>query len=384
MRCHAYRHPICAPNDKQLTGVKAVHVKRLPTSVNSVGGVTPCREGGPQRRLTDRLGLGAVIGELLEGRGFGFDVKRAVFVSVLHQLFVSGPDRSCEKWPAQYAIDGIEGLRLHHLYRAMAWLGEEPEAPTEGALAPHCVKDAVEEWMLARRRDLFTDLSLVFMDTTTLSFQGAGGETLGAYGHSKDRGLTYTNATSTPNQRPRRLAFGNGASPSTSQYEVWGDPKMKAVKLATALLSIAAIMTTQPLLGQDAVPSANGGSEQDKRKAILIANLAEYGSEHRDPLALLTAASILKRMDAGVARRDGSHNITAESHDEAGLFTVEGLLSKAEDAAANLDDRTRGDVLSMVETLSEGEKSYLGWLHTHYVWWCDPWGYCEYRWMSHY
>ena len=30
------------------------------------------------------------------------------------------------------------------------------------------------------------DLSLVFMDTTTLSFHGAGGESLGAHGHSKD------------------------------------------------------------------------------------------------------------------------------------------------------------------------------------------------------
>ena len=38
----------------------------------------------------------------------------------------------------------------------------------------------------ARRRDLFSDLLLVFMDTTTLSFHGAGGETLGAHGHSKD------------------------------------------------------------------------------------------------------------------------------------------------------------------------------------------------------
>ena len=49
------------------------------------------------------------------------------------------------------------------------------------------MKDAIEEGLFARRRDLFTDLSLVFMDTTTLSFHGAGGERLGAHGHSKDR-----------------------------------------------------------------------------------------------------------------------------------------------------------------------------------------------------
>ena len=126
------------------------------------------------------------VNELLDGRGFGFDVERAVFVSVLHRLFVSGSDRSCEKWMSDYAIEGLEGLRLHHLYRAMAWLGEELEPAAAGGLAPRCVKDAVEERLFERRRDLFTDLSLVFMDTTTLSFHGAGGEVLGAHGYSKD------------------------------------------------------------------------------------------------------------------------------------------------------------------------------------------------------
>jgi transposase len=48
------------------------------------------------------------------------------------------------------------------------------------------VKDVIEEKLFDRRRDLFTDLSLVFMDTTSLSFYGAGGEALGKRGHSKD------------------------------------------------------------------------------------------------------------------------------------------------------------------------------------------------------
>ncbi len=152
------------------------------------GALACTRIGGPLLfgRLWERLGLGEVVKELLDGRGFGFDVERAVFVSVLHRLFVSGSDRSCEKWMADYALEGVEGLRLHHLYRAMAWLGEEIEPAAAGALAPRCVKDAVEERLFERRRDLFTDLSLVFMDTTTLSFHGAGGEELGAHGYSKD------------------------------------------------------------------------------------------------------------------------------------------------------------------------------------------------------
>jgi transposase len=40
--------------------------------------------------------------------------------------------------------------------------------------------------LFARRRDLFSELSVVFMDTTSLSFTGAGGETLGERGYSKD------------------------------------------------------------------------------------------------------------------------------------------------------------------------------------------------------
>ena len=146
------------------------------------------RIGGPLLfgRLWQRLGIDAVLEEVLEGRQFGFAVERAVFVAALHRLFVSGSDRACLDWMESYAIDGSQDLALHHFYRAMAWLGEEIEEKAEGALAPRCVKDVIEEKLFDRRRDLFTDLSLVFMDTTSLSFYGAGGDTLGRRGHSKD------------------------------------------------------------------------------------------------------------------------------------------------------------------------------------------------------
>jgi hypothetical protein len=71
----------------------------------------------------------------------------------------------------------------------MAWLGEAlPEVRQQHAtpFSPRTVKDEIEEQLFARRRDLFTDLSVVFMDTTSLSFTGAGGQKLGARGHSKD------------------------------------------------------------------------------------------------------------------------------------------------------------------------------------------------------
>jgi len=152
------------------------------------GRIACMRIGGPLlfARLWERLGVAAVLGELLTDRGFEFAVERAVFASVLHRLFVSGSDRSCDKWVADYRIDGVDGLQLHHLYRAMTWLGEEIVPTAAGALAPRCIKDLIEERLFERRRDLFSDLSLVFMDTTSLSFHGAGGDSLGAYGHSKD------------------------------------------------------------------------------------------------------------------------------------------------------------------------------------------------------
>jgi hypothetical protein len=167
----------------------ARHAERIVILSNiDAGKITAHRIGGPLLfgRLWERLGVDAVLTEVLAGRGFGFDVERAVFVATLHRLFVSGSDRACTDWMQSYAIDGAEGLVLHHFYRAMAWLGEEIEEQADGALAPRCVKDVIEEKLFDRRCDLFTDLSLVFMDTTSLSFYGAGGDTLGRRGHSKD------------------------------------------------------------------------------------------------------------------------------------------------------------------------------------------------------
>jgi hypothetical protein len=140
-------------------------------------------------RLWEETGCKAVVEALLAGRQFEFPVERAVFTTVLHRLMVSGSDRACEKWMTDYAIPGIDELGLHHLYRAMAWLGEELPADQQGGatpFAPRTVKDQIEERLFATRRDLFSELSVVFMDTTSLSFVGAGGANLGERGYSKD------------------------------------------------------------------------------------------------------------------------------------------------------------------------------------------------------
>ena len=146
------------------------------------------RIGGPLLfgRLWEELGIQEVLGDLLKERSFEFPVERAIFTATLHRLFVSGSDRDCVSWMGDYDIPGSEGLALHHFYRAMAWVGEELEEKPKEALAPRCVKDEIEEKLFERRRDLFSDLSVVFMDTTSLSFYGEGGETLGENGFSKD------------------------------------------------------------------------------------------------------------------------------------------------------------------------------------------------------
>lgn len=140
-------------------------------------------------RLWEALGFGAILKGLLAGRRYGFDVERAIYLTVLHRLFVSGSDRQAERWKENYRIRGCDDLELHQLYRAMAFLGtplSREEQKDKTPFAPRCLKDLVEEQWFDRRRDLFTDVDLVFFDTTSIYFVGEGGETIGRCGKSKD------------------------------------------------------------------------------------------------------------------------------------------------------------------------------------------------------
>jgi hypothetical protein len=137
-------------------------------------------------RLWTELGIREVIEEKLEGKRFRFSVERAIFLTVLHRLFDPGSDRSAEHWKNDYKIAGTERLELHHLYRAMSWLGDSLIQQGNNPLTLRTRKDLIEEELFRRNRDLFSSLDLVFFDTTSLYFEGHGGENLGQYGHSKD------------------------------------------------------------------------------------------------------------------------------------------------------------------------------------------------------
>jgi transposase len=137
-------------------------------------------------RLWKELKIDAVLRRLLKERRFGFDVERAIFLTVLHRLFASGSDRFCDTWRRDYIINRVGGLSLHHLYRAMAFLGEEIEDQRDHTFSPRVTKDLIEEDMFHLRQDLLSSLDVVFFDTTSIYFEGEGGEALGELGHSKD------------------------------------------------------------------------------------------------------------------------------------------------------------------------------------------------------
>jgi hypothetical protein len=149
---------------------------------------TTARIGAPMifGRLWEQTGCAAVIEHIAAGRGFGFSLERAVFATVLHRLVACGSDRACDAWLDAYQIRGTDALALHQLYRAMAWLGETLTDQSGATRAPRRCKDLIEEALFERRRSLFSDLSVVLFDTTSLMFTGRGGESLGQLGVSKD------------------------------------------------------------------------------------------------------------------------------------------------------------------------------------------------------
>ena len=55
------------------------------------------------------------------------------------------------------------------------WVSRWRQANRTAARWRRCTKDVIEEQLFARRRDLFSQLDIVFFDTTSLYFEGEGG-----------------------------------------------------------------------------------------------------------------------------------------------------------------------------------------------------------------
>lgn len=106
-------------------------------------------------RLWKESGIPEVLRSVLKARHYEFDVERAIYLTVLHRLFASGSDRAAERWREDYLIPGTEGLELHHLYRAMAFLRDTIEQVEKATAALRCNKDLIEEALFERRPGSF-------------------------------------------------------------------------------------------------------------------------------------------------------------------------------------------------------------------------------------
>jgi hypothetical protein len=122
-------------------------------------------------QLWNRVGIAEVIAQQVGRRKFDFPVERALFAMVANRACAPSSKLYCyEQWLKEdIRLSGMEGLELHHLYRAMDFLEAH--------------KEALEESIYFRIADLFNlDVDLIFYDTTSLHFeideadQGSGDE----------------------------------------------------------------------------------------------------------------------------------------------------------------------------------------------------------------
>ena len=109
-------------------------------------------------RLWQSTGCRDVIAALLAERGFDFDVERAIYLTVLHRLMVSGSDRHASRWRDALRIPGVEDLTLDQTYKAMAWLGEvipgSAGSGTEGRHTTDAIEEELYRKLLCRARTL--------------------------------------------------------------------------------------------------------------------------------------------------------------------------------------------------------------------------------------
>ena len=126
-------------------------------------------------RLWDRLKLPAIGGRGFIG-GAQVRVRRGEghLVTVLHRLFEAGSDRQAARWMTLgVSVAGSGGIQF------------TPSVPCDALDGRG--RGPRRRWAVLGSSDLFIELSLVFFDTTSIYFEGRGGETLGQLGCSKDR-----------------------------------------------------------------------------------------------------------------------------------------------------------------------------------------------------
>ena len=82
------------------------------------------------------LAVGRVIQEALATRRYGFDVERAIYLTVMHRLFAPGSDRRRNAGANPIGCRAPKGW-ICTISTAMAFLGEALEDQTRDAGAQH-------------------------------------------------------------------------------------------------------------------------------------------------------------------------------------------------------------------------------------------------------
>lgn len=305
-------------------------------------------------RLWRDLGIPAVLDQHLRGRYFEFPVERAIFLTVLHRLFPSGSDRAADVWRQGYAIEGVAKLQLHHLYRTMGWLGEplaEDQQFAATRFSPRCTKDLIEETLFQRRRDLLTTLDLVFFDTTSIYFEGRGGESLGRYGKSKDK-------------RPDRKQMVVGAVLDNEGYPLCCELWPGNASDVKSLLSIIDRLKHRFHIGRICVVADRGMISKET-----IAGLKEV---HRDSRFILGARlRAVKEVREKVLSRAGRYKEVRgprkNSKDPAPLKVKEVRIDDRRYIVCVNEEEARKDradreaiVKALAEKLKQGDKSLVG------------------------
>lgn len=129
-------------------------------------------------RLWERLGIGETLASLLRRRAFGTDVERLLFALVANRALGPRSKLGVERWVGRHvAIDGLEAVEVHSLYRAMDFLVEHAEE----------IQKAV---FFSVATLLNLEVDLLFFDTTSAYFEteeeDEGEDALRRFGHSKD------------------------------------------------------------------------------------------------------------------------------------------------------------------------------------------------------
>jgi hypothetical protein len=301
-------------------------------------------------RLWEETGCRAVIAQLCGARKHGFALERAVFLTVLHRLFVSGSDRAADRWREDYRIAGVDGLGLHHLYRAMAWLGEElPAKDQDGRtpFAPRCIKDLIEERLFAHRRDLFTRLDLVFMDTTSLYFEGAGGQTLGRYGYSKDH---------RPDLRQMILAVVIDGDGRPVCSEMWPGNTADVTTLIPVIDRLRARFTIARVcvVADRGLISADTLAELEARRLLYILGVRERSDKLVRELVLKDAGPLLPLM---MSKRAKQVDYEAKAVLLAGRRYI--VCRNRQEAEKDAADRA-AIVAALERQLAKGDKALVG------------------------